>query len=199
MRRPTRQELKRREDAQRNVITIKPATIAGGFPWLALAPFAAAAATPVLGSLGKWVGKKVFGEGVLRSGDRVARQPMPSLPMKGAGQTRLSSSSKARLRAATPSFAGLAQARRAGDLPQPAMVPLPHHNSPTRASTVGGFNPLGALLKAASDPMGALSNPLGLLGTGRKKKKGSKSMKDKMAKVRAAKGKGKKKSPAGSC
>lgn len=174
MPRPKREDLKRQEEMQRHVITMKPTTITGGFPWLALAPLAAAAATPVLGSLGKWVGKKVFGEGVrqtgagiLRAGERAPPMPPPVM-MKGTGK---------------PSI-------RAGDLPMPKMTPIAAHHTGTRTGLQGGFNPLG-LLGALTNPVGALTGML--TGQGKKKRKGSSSMKAKMAKVRAARGKGKKK------
>lgn len=61
----------------------------GGFPWLALAPFAAAAGMPIAKEVGEWVGRKItgkgihqagmvpVGQGILRSGDMLAPQNRP--------------------------------------------------------------------------------------------------------------------------
>lgn len=46
----------------------------GGFiPLAAAAPFLAAAGLPILGSAGRWIGKKVFGSGLVRAGATRAR------------------------------------------------------------------------------------------------------------------------------
>ena len=86
MPRLSREQLRRAEDAQRAVITVRPTTVAGGF-WPILA---AAAAVPIVTSASKWVGKKVFGHGIVRAGDkhpihggsakyRSGDMPMPTL------------------------------------------------------------------------------------------------------------------------
>lgn len=60
----------------------------GGFPFAALLPLAAAAGVPLAASLGKWAGKKIFGQGLrpagasmgmglMRAGDMLAPQNRP--------------------------------------------------------------------------------------------------------------------------
>ena len=67
MPRLSRDQLRRAEDVQRQVITLRPAPTVGGFPWI---PLLTAAATPLLTSASKAIGKKLFGHGILRSGER---------------------------------------------------------------------------------------------------------------------------------
>lgn len=164
MPRLTREQLRNVEDAQRHVVTTRPAVV-GGFPWLALAPLAAAAATPLLGSLGKWAGKKIFGEGIQRAGERP-----PQLPMKMRG--------------------GAMAMHRAGDYPMPSLAPLPHYKS----STQGGLPGAGVGLRPIPSPIPISDMKVLIKGKGKKSKcsggklkKGSAAAKAKMAALRAMK------------
>ena len=83
---------------------VKPADVdkeVGGFAFAPLLPFLAALGIPALSSAGKWIGKKLFGEGILRAGDRRGKGILqagargagilragdmrPSISMRGAG------------------------------------------------------------------------------------------------------------------
>ena len=74
--------------ARRRVLYNRPETLEGGFlPLAALAPFAAAFGIPVAASAGKWVGKKVFGKGLRRSGRDIlyGNKAMGPVATQGAG------------------------------------------------------------------------------------------------------------------
>jgi len=87
--------------------------ISGGFPWLAAAPFITAATIPVLNSAGKWVGKKIFGHGLVRAGERIPR-----------GMGLADNIAKA---AVHPIPKGPIAHYRAGDIPMPKLMRLHHH------------------------------------------------------------------------
>jgi hypothetical protein len=168
MPRLSRDKLRAVEEQQRHVVTVRPATLAGGIGWAAALPFIAAAATPVLGSAGKWIGRKIFGKGVkqsgagvLRSGDRISIQ-QPRLPKM---------------------LTGTGAVYRAGDYPLPSMAPLPHYKS----STTGGLPGAGMLsgvLPTAVKAVSATKKKSTRKGT---VKKGSAEAKAKMAALRAMK------------
>jgi hypothetical protein len=111
MPRLSKEQLKKVESEQRRLMTVHNSMrdVSGGFPWLAAAPFLAAASIPVLSSAGKWIGKKVFGHGLLRAGEHIP---------KGAGLAeRLQS---AHIRKPPTSV----KHHRAGDVPMPKLVPI---------------------------------------------------------------------------
>ena len=121
MPRLSREQLRRAEDAQRQVITLRPAPTVGGFPWI---PLLTAAATPLLTSASKAIGKKLFGHGILRSGERA---PFPVM----TGNTRVTGSG--------------GHHYRSGDFPMPSMMPIPHY----RSNTTGGLPGAGMIKKKA--------------------------------------------------
>jgi hypothetical protein len=187
MPRLSRDKLRAVEEQQRHVVTVRPATLAGGIGWAAALPFIAAAATPVLGSAGKWIGKKIFGKGVkqsgagvLRSGDRISIQ-QPRLPKMLTGGGPLAGPLAPLARGSGRSPGGAVY--RAGDYPLPSMAPLPHYKS----STTGGLPGAGMLsgvLPTAVKAVSATKKKSTRKGT---VKKGSAEAKAKMAALRAMK------------
>ena len=108
------------DDMQRGVITVKPQTMTGGFlPLAALAPFAAAAGIPLASSAGKWIGKKLFGQGIRQAGAGILRAgERPIRAMHGGS-----------------SGGGF----RAGDYKMASMAPLPNYQTGTSAGMQGGM------------------------------------------------------------
>ena len=166
MPRLSREQLRNLEEQQRHVVTTRPMTV-GGFPWAAALPFLAAAATPLLSSGAKWVGKKVFGQGLMRAGGGLQRagERLPS---------SLGTPFKTTVAPKIPIIYGRG-AYRAGDYPMPTMAPLPHHKS----ATTGGLPGAGV----TSNPLPVRVRRRSAKGT----KKGSTAMKAKMAALRAMK------------
>ena len=158
----SRESTSQLDEMRRHVITTRPATIQGGFfPLAALAPFAAALGIPMAASAGKWVGKKIFGEGVMITGERMpARIPVPPIQLpatnlvKGAGRSSY----------------------RSGDYKMPSMVPIPNHGTGTRTGMQGGM-----LLNAPGvpDSVKKAIRTIGTIGGKRKKKARKGSLKKK--------------------
>lgn len=96
----------------------------GGFPWLALAPLLAAAATPLASSAGKWVGQKIFGQGIrqagmsgqgiLRAGDMLAPQNRPIHLNPLMGPTKMSAAYVPRVSTAAMSGSGKCSKKGSG-------------------------------------------------------------------------------------
>jgi hypothetical protein len=123
MPRLTREQNRQLDQIQRQVVTLKPQTVTGGFIPAAAIPFIAAAATPLLSKGANWLGHKIFGNGIrqagaglLRSGEK-APPPLSRVSIKGGGKA----------------------AFRAGDLKMPSMMPLPSYRTGTQAGTTGGM------------------------------------------------------------
>lgn len=117
MPRLTREQNRQLDQIQRQVVTLKPQTISGGFfPLAALAPFAAAAGIPLLSSAGKWIGQKIFGKGVRQAGAGILRSG-ERIPMRG----------------------GAISAFRAGDMKMPSMMPMMNYKTGTMTGMQGGF------------------------------------------------------------
>lgn len=169
-----REQLRNVEEQQRHVITTRPTTV-GGFPFAAMLPFLAAAATPLITSGSKWVGKKIFGHGIQRAGSglqRAGEKPTPIVAPR------------------IPIMFGKG-AYRAGDYPMPSMAPLPHHKSSTTGGLPGAgvsWNPMTGLLP---NPIKTVVEKLTRKGKGKckskSKGKGTAAMKAKMAALRALK------------
>lgn len=171
-----REQLRSVEEQQRHVITTRPTTV-GGFPFAAMLPFLAAAATPLITSGSKWVGKKIFGQGIQRAG-------------AGAGAGLQRAGEKPTPIVARPIMFGKG-AYRSGDYPMPSMAPLPHHKSSTTRGLPGAglsWNPMTGLLP---NPIKTVVEKLTRKGKGKckgkGKGKGTAAMKAKMAALRALK------------
>jgi len=151
MPRLSEEELRRKDHIQRMVITQRPHTVVGGF-WPALIPLLAAAGIPLAESAGKWVGKHVFGQGImqagahghgagiLRSGEKMipnpfAKGPTSGLNLAGAGR---------HMHGGNTHHAGRGHFRM-GDSMMPATIPISYNNGrPTQH--VGGGHIHGGML-----------------------------------------------------
>ena len=177
MPRKTEQQLIEEGQRAKKVVTARPPVMTGGFAFAPFLPFLAAAATPLLGSAGKWIGKKVFGEGLRPAGavpggaglQRAGEKPtivhplpkMPPVKWMGMGVRK----------------------HRAGDYPMPTMTPLCH----AKSSTTGGLPGAGWMedTMQAIEKITKTAKGKGCKGGKASVKKGSAAAKAKMAALRA--------------
>lgn len=166
----TATQLRATDDAKRRIITIRPHTemLAGGIHPLIpiLAPLLAPLVTPLISKAGAWVGKKVFGKGLQQSGAPMGRGLLRSgdRPSQSKMPNIMLGSGKSSV--------------RAGDYPMPSSRPLAHYRA-FQSSAPAGLS--GGMIENISEPI--------MKATKKKatKKKGSTSMKAKMAALRAMK------------